>query len=207
MANGFANRFLFALIKRSKELPFGGDLTDSQILQLGEGLKAIVGAAESVGRITMTEPARTEWARVYSALSADQPGLLGAITARAEAQVVRLAMIYAILDNSTRIDLVHLRAALAVWECCEASAAHIFGGALGDHVADEIWRALQQAGRDGMTRTAIRDLFGRHRSGDRIGAALALLMNKGRARTEIKDTGGRPTEVWFAASKGDGHHG
>ena len=206
MANGFANRFLFALIKRSKELPFGGDLTDSQILQLGEGLKAIVGAAESVGRITMTEPARAEWARVYSALSADQPGLLGAITARAEAQVVRLAMIYAILDNSTRIDLVHLRAALAVWECCEASAAHIFGGALGDHVADEIWRALQQAGRDGMTRTAIRDLFGRHRSGDRIGAALALLMNKGRARTEIKDTGGRPTEVWFA-SKGDGHHG
>lgn len=206
MANGLANRFLFALIKRSKELPFGGDLTDSQIQQLGEGLKGIVGAAQGVGRITMTEPARAEWARVYSALSADQPGLLGAITARAEAQVIRLAMIYAVLDNSTCIDLVHLRAALAVWECCEASAAHIFGGALGDHVADEIWRALQQAGRDGMTRTAIRDLFGRHRSGDRIGAALALLMNKRRARAEVKDTGGRPTEVWFASKK-DGHHG
>jgi Protein of unknown function (DUF3987) len=206
MANGLANRFLFALIKRSKELPFGGDLTDSQILQLGEGLKGIVGAAQGVGRITMTEPARAEWARVYSALSADQPGLLGAITARAEAQVLRLAMIYAVLDNSTCIDLVHLRAALAVWEYCEASAAHIFGGALGDHVADEIWRALQQAGRDGMTRTAIRDLFGRHRSGDRIGAALALLTNKRRARAEVKDTGGRPTEVWFASKK-DGHHG
>ena len=154
----------------------------------------------------MTQPAKAEWARVYSALSADQPGLLGAITARAEAQVIRLAMIYAVLDNSTCLDLVHLRAALAVWEYCEASAAHIFGGALGDHVADEIWRALQQAGRDGMTRTAIRDLFGRHRSGDRIGAALALLMNKRRARAEVKDTGGRPTEVWFASKK-DGHHG
>jgi hypothetical protein len=206
MANGFANRFLFALIKRSKELPFGGDLTDSQILQLGEQLKGIVGAAQGVGRITFTESARAEWARVYSALSAGQPGLLGAITARAEAQVIRLALIYALLDDSTCIDLAHLRAGLAVWEYCETSAAHVFGSALGDHVADEIWRALLQAGATGMTRTAIRDLFGRHRSADRIAAALALLMEKGRARAEVTQSGGRPTEVWFA-NKGDGHRG
>jgi hypothetical protein len=48
------------------------------------------------------------------------------------------------------------------------------------------------------TRTAIRDLFGRNRSGDRIGAALALLMTKGRARAEVRTTGGRPSEIWFA---------
>ena len=42
MANGFANRFLFALIRRSKELPFGGELTDSEILHLGERLKEAV---------------------------------------------------------------------------------------------------------------------------------------------------------------------
>jgi hypothetical protein len=77
MANGFANRFLFALIKRSKELPFGGDLTDSQILQLGEQLKGIVGAAQGVGRITFTESARAEWARVYSALSPANPACSG----------------------------------------------------------------------------------------------------------------------------------
>jgi hypothetical protein len=41
LANGFANRFLFALTRRSKELPFGGTLTDSEILQLGERLKAV----------------------------------------------------------------------------------------------------------------------------------------------------------------------
>src|SRR5262245_25600997 len=41
---------------------------------------------------------------------------------------------------------------------------------LGDHVADEILRALINAGADGMTRTAIRDLFGRNQTADRIGA-------------------------------------
>ena len=109
-------------------------------------------------------------------------------------------MIYALLDHQHRIDGLHLKAALAVWEYCEASAAHIFANALGDHVADEILRALQQVGENGMTRTAIRDLFARNQSGDRIGAALAMLMTKGRARMEGRESGGRPVEVWVATA-------
>src|SRR5262249_18337485 len=70
--------------------------------------------------------------------------------------------------ESGQIDAPHLKAALAVWEYCESSAAFIFGDLLGDPVADEIARALQHAGPVGMTRTHIRDLFGRHRSADRI---------------------------------------
>jgi hypothetical protein len=201
LANGFANRFLFVLVKRSRELPFGGNLTDSQILHLGDQLKGIVEGAQKIGTVRFTEPARAEWARVYSSLSADQPGLLGAITARAEAQVVRLAILYAVLDNSTLIDTAHLKAALAIWEYCEASAAYIFGDAIGDPVADEILRALQHAGCEGMSRTAIRDLFGRNRSADRVGAALALLASKGRAKGETIETRGRPAEVWFVTQE------
>jgi len=89
------------------------------------------------------------------------------VTSRAEAQCVRLALIYALLDGSSNIDLPHIKAALAVWEYAEASAAHIFGASLGDPVADDIYGALRHAGREGMTRTAIRDLFGRHQSADR----------------------------------------
>src|SRR5262245_37008326 len=110
LANGFANRFLFALIKRSKELPFGGNLTDSEILHLGTQVGQIIEAARGIGRVTWTNDAAAEWARVYSALSAGQSGLLGAITARAEAQVIRLATLYALLDNSTRIEVAHLKA-------------------------------------------------------------------------------------------------
>ena len=69
---------------------------------------------------------------------------------------------------------------------------------------NEIERALIHAGDEGITRTAIRDLFGRNKSGDRIGAALALLATKGRARSDSRVTGGRPSEIWFAVG-GRGH--
>ena len=201
-ANGFANRFLYVLVRRSKEMPFGGNLTDSEVLLLGEQLRTTIERARLSGRITMTNAAKTLWASVYGSLSAAQPGLLGAVTARAESQAIRLALIYALLDGANDIDRPHLTAALALWEYCEASAAYIFGSSLGDPVADEIERALQHAGAEGMTRTAIRDLFGRNRSGDRIGAALYLLRMKGRARMEAATgRGGRPAETWFASGR------
>ena len=200
-ANGFANRFQFPLVRRSKELPFGGSLDHSVTLKFGEQLREKIASAQTIGRVEMTKAARTQWAAVYSKLSAAQPGLLGAVVARGEAQVVRLALIYALLDSSGQIDVPHLEAALAVWEYCEASAAFVFGDLLGDPVADEIARALQHAGAQGMTRTAIRDLFGRNRSGDRISAALALLATRGRARMEMRRTSGHPAKVWVAVAR------
>jgi hypothetical protein len=200
LANGFGNRFLFALIRRSKELPFGGDLTDSEIQHLGERFIGLIERGKSAGRVTMTDAAKATWSAVYSALSAGQSGLLGAVTARAEAQTIRLALIYALLDGAPEIDEPHLRAALAVWQYCEASAARIFGTALGDPIADEIEQALKrQTG--GMSRTSIRDLFGRHQTTDRIGAALSLLLTKGRAKMGTASTGGRPVETWFASGR------
>src|SRR5262249_20795907 len=121
-----------------------------------------------------------------------------AVTSRAEAQCVRLALIYTLLDGETNIGVPHINAALALWEYCEASAAFIFGASLGDPVADEVLRALRHAGTDGLSRSAIRDLLGRHQSSDRIGAALALLMTTGKARGEVRQTAGRPAEIWFA---------
>ena len=130
------------------------------------------------GPMEMAKSARREWETIYPHLSAEQSGLLGAMTARAEAQTVRLALIYALLDQKDEIEVAHLRAALAVWEFCEMSVARIFGSALGDPIADEITRALQEAGSAGMTRTGIRDWLQRHQAGGRINVALALLAAK-----------------------------
>ena len=79
--------------------------------------------------------------------------MLGAITARAEAQTLRLALIYALLDGADEIDRVHIEAGLAVWDYCKASARFIFGDLTGDTTADAILRALRSAGATGMTRT------------------------------------------------------
>ena len=146
----------------------------------------------------MTDEARVEWDRAYHAMSKAKSGLLDAITSRSEAQAIRLAMIYALLDSKTQIDITHLNAGLAVWKYCEASAARIFGAALGDPVADGILQALQNADKDGMTRTNIRDFFSRNQSANRIEAALANLLDRGIVRMEGKVSGGRPMEVWYA---------
>lgn len=201
LANGFANRFLFACVRRSKLLPHGGCITDEEIRVLGDRVREAAEHGKAVGQMTMTGDARKAWEVTYEKLSAAQAGLLGAITARAEAQVIRLALIYALLDRKDQIEIDHLRAALAFWEYAEASAVHIFGDALGDPVADEIYRALKQAGDTGMSRTAIRDLFVRHQSGARISAALALLAANGRAGGKTTYTDGRPCETWHAIIK------
>ena len=200
-ANGFANRFLFVAARRSKLLPFGGDQADEgEVQALADRLRQRAELARTRQRIAMNDNARAAWVKVYPELSAGGDGLHGAVTARAEAQVCRLALIFCLLDGAERIDVPHLLAALAVWQYCDSTAKHIFGASLGDRIADEIMRRLYQAGDDGLTRTEIRDLFGRNLTADRIGAALDLLRRKGRATCKtVSSTNGRPTEVWRAA--------
>jgi len=105
-------------------------------------------------------------------------------------------MLYALLDKSKQIRAPHLKAALALWEYAEASARYIFGSALGDPIADEIYRALCGSP-DGLSRTDISALFKRHRDAQAIGRALELLRRQGLAWSKQDKTAGRPTEIWF----------
>jgi hypothetical protein len=201
MANGYANRFLFACVHRSKELPFGGDVVE--MAALGAKVQAVIETARAVGRVTMTASAEELWRDVYPALSAERPGLLAAITARAEAQTIRLALIYALLDGASAIDRVHLDAGLAVWAFCAASARHIFGDLLGNTTADAILAALRRRAPGGMTRTEISNVFDHNRRSGDIAQALELLLTSGKARFETTPPpsgrrGGRPTETWHA---------
>jgi hypothetical protein len=195
--NGFANRFLFVLARRSRILPFGGE--PPAYGALVSRLRAALEAARSVGRLGWAACGAARWEAVYPALTDGEPGLLGAVTARAEAQVLRLAALYAVLDGSSEIRAPHLAAALAVWRYCRDSAAAIFGDATGDHVADRIMEALRQEP-EGLTRTDISALFARHVSQPRIDAALALLRRLGRASGERSQGRGRPVEVWRATA-------
>jgi hypothetical protein len=110
---------------------------------------------------------------------------------------MRLALIYALLDRCDSIGRAHLEAALAVWAYCDASCRFVFGSALGDPVADQLLSALRDRP-EGLTRTEIRDLFGRHlRAGD-LDRALKVLSERGLVRRLQEQSGGRPTERWLA---------
>ncbi len=199
--SGFGNRFLWVCVKRSQCLPEGGRLETGQLEPLLERLKAAVEFARKDGELTRDDEAREIWLQEYPTLSQEHLGMFGAITSRAEAQVMRLACLYALLDMSYVVKAAHLRAGLALWRYCEASARYIFGSSLGDPVADSILRALRACS-VGLTRTGIRDLFGRNRRSDEIDRALGLLEEHDLARPEQHQTQGRPEERWFAVIPG-----
>ena len=150
-----------------------------------------------MGELRRDDRARATWREVYHELSEGRPGLLGAMTARAEAQVMRLACIYALLDRSHLIREEHLRAGLAIWEYCEASARYIFGERLGDPVADTLLDAIKQAP-EGLTRTEISNLFGRHKKTEAVERTLIALRERGLIHREVTGTQGRPVERWSA---------
>jgi uncharacterized protein DUF3987 len=199
-ANGFGNRFLWSCAQRSKLLPDGSALPAADVEALGAKFREAVTFARRLKvPLYRDDEARSLWHQVYADLSEGQDGLVGALTARAEAQVMRVAVIYAVLDERTEVGAEHLRAALEVWRYCEESAAHVFGRATGDTTADEIMAALRSSGEEGMSRWEVNDLFSGHRSSEQIGAALTALEKTGQARMQKVPTGGRPTERWFAA--------
>lgn len=203
-ANGFANRFLWVCSKRSKSLPDGGKLADVNFNQLANQLTSAVDHAKKMTEMKRNEGAADLWRAVYDDLSTGQPGLLGAVTARAEAQVMRLAMLYALLDCEEMIGEAHLRAGLAVWRYAEQSARYIFGDAMGDPIADSIIAALQEAGEDGLTRSQLWELSKRNASASALNRALASLLESGRAISRKDDqpdgAKGRPAERWILLS-------
>jgi DNA replicative helicase MCM subunit Mcm2 (Cdc46/Mcm family) len=198
-ANGFGNRFLWAAVHRSKCLPEGGNIHRENLNDLVMRLHKAIEFAPSAGGMTRSEGARELWCNVYPELSEGKPGLLGAITARAEAQVMRLSAIYALLDCSTKIEVEHHRAALALWNYCERSARWIFTAYTGDIRADRILLALRLAGGAGMTQTEISErVFHRNVSSNALSAALRILRQSGQARFTMESTGGAPRKRWFA---------
>jgi hypothetical protein len=199
MANGFGNRFLFTCVRRSKFLPFGGALDDADVLTLAYQIRRAVKMARSSRQLVMSPAAAEAWCAIYPDLSADRPGLLGSLTARAEAQVVRLATLYALGTGVDCIELDHLIAAVAIEEFCRKSVEYIFGDMLGDQVADTILDTLRAAGSRGLTRTEINNLFSRNVSSNQIARALGELARRGLATHHKTDgTAGRPAEIWVA---------
>jgi len=197
---GFANRFLYCWVNRTQCLPEGGNIPEDELAPLIAQLKENVEIIKSFGdvQIEFGEEARALWRRIYPALSSGKPGLSGAVTARGEAQTVRLASLYAVLDLSLEIEIEHLKAALELWRFCEASARHIFGDKTGEPIADEILAELRSISPEALTRTDMNNLLGGRKKTAEISLALNLLKLFGLARREIQITKGRPLEVWFA---------
>jgi hypothetical protein len=199
LTNGFLNRFVLLACRRVRLLPEGGHPDPLNGTGLNHTLAANLHTARHAGQVRFDLAARVSWWDTYAQLSQPAPGPAGALSARAEAHVVRLALIYALIDGANTINPAHLNAALAVWDYAKRSATWALGDTAGDPIGEQLHAALT-ANPDGLTRTQIRDLFHRNQPAVTIDAALAALVHTHRAHRRRVTTGGRPADIWTATT-------
>ena len=108
-------------------LPDGGAIYTVNFDDIVAEQQSAVSFAKDFVEIRRDPEARKLWHDVYPHLSEAQLGMSGAVIGRAEAQVMRLSAIYALLDKSPMIRPEHHEAAVALWRYCEQSAQWIFG--------------------------------------------------------------------------------
>jgi hypothetical protein len=201
LANGLLNRFLLLGCRRVRLLPEGGDPDPLARSGLDRRLTRTLTSAQRAGQIRLGDPARHTWSDAYQRLAEPQPGVAGQIAARAEAHTIRLALIYALLDNARQIQPAHLDAALALWDYAQRSAVWALERSTGDPLAEQIHAALQHALPDGLTRTQLRDLLHRNPATAQLDQALAALAHDAKITSQRVLTAGRPAELWTATRR------
>jgi hypothetical protein len=220
MANGWGNRFLWVVVKSDKILPDTKPIPEEVFQPFVRQLQALPRFGACQGKLSkkdraipLSDRAQELWCSVYPDLRLDRPGLDGAMISRRAPIVLRLALIYALLDcplkkvlkgtlevpdlDKFQVEEIHLKAALAVWKYAEESAQMLFHSHTGDKLADKLLRLLANGP---MTRNE----FNRHLSykdKTNLGSALELLERMSIARkTKLPQEGaGRPTERWELA--------
>jgi hypothetical protein len=160
-----------------------------EIAPIQNELWRLVAHAQQCGLVGMSAGAREQWTAVYSELSREHSGLAGSIINRAEAQTMRLALIYALLDGQNVIQEKHLHAALALWRYAQDSALYIFGDRVADPLEEKILEALKQGP---LTATELSAVFCRHVPKDRLQPVLQQLEAQQRISITKLKNGGRP---------------
>jgi hypothetical protein len=222
IASGFGNRFLYAAVHRSKLLPRGGSLANDVVDKLADRTAEVIAFAQEYA-LRDLDPISRElcafhgvyprvplgrsaafwecWDSLYQTeFERRPPGVAGAVTSRAAAQVLRLSAVFALADLTETVGRAHLEAALAVWRYCEASAVAIFGTVTGNRESDRVLRALHSGA---LSRTDISVLFSRDKSARQLDEIIEAVLATGLVRHYTIGTGIRRAHRYELISSQD----
>jgi hypothetical protein len=201
LANGYINRVLLIACRRQRLLPEGGDPDPLAGTGLERLLAAALRQARTAGQVRLDPHARELWHHAYRKLATEpQDGIVAQTTARAEAHVIRLALLYTLTDGKRQIGAPHLQSALALQDYATRSAAWALTGATGQPLAEQIHATLQHHP-GGLTRSQISQALNHNQPAGQIDHALHALHGAGRATAAQIQTGGRPAQLWTATAR------
>ncbi len=190
--NGFGNRFLWICARRSKLVALPPRMPEVEIALMQRELWRLVGLAQSRSLMTMSSQALDIWKSIYPELSKEHNGFAGSIINRSEAQTLRLALVYALLDGQTVIGESHLQSALSLWNYAQESALYIFSDRSADPLEEKILRILKAGA---LTATELSNALQRHVPKERLQPLIQRLEAQ-RKITITKEKGaGRPRTI------------
>lgn len=206
-SSGFANRFMYLLVDSPHDLPFPRRLSPGDVKALTEPLHAGMRWANARSRVL---PLADEARDTYEALYLDhrrsqrvgKNARVTGLRAREVTNIVRIALIYAIIDQSETITSAHLEAAAAFVKYANDSVQIMFGSQFSER-ATTVLAALRAAPREtGMKRTEARALYANNWDAGQFEEVVKELTEAGVAveRVVPSPSGrGRPSQVLFLA--------
>lgn len=190
--NGFANRFLWIYVNRPRKVSRPEGIPTKELTNLQLELFKIITQAQSLTEIKMSNSAYELWDTIYYNLSDNQPGIIGTILSRASAQLIRLSLIYALLDGKGEIAPEHINSAMALWSYAEQSVKCIFSSKSGNRITDKILSALSQKPH---TLTELYSFFQCHINKDSLHASIQELIANGIIEKKEEKTPGSSRTV------------
>jgi hypothetical protein len=194
--NGFGTRVLWIFVDRRRIVPNLEPIPQEVLTPLVRRIREALVAGRKAGAVRRSPDADDLWADLYRRMADDDgAGLVDALTARAEAQVLRLSLIYALTDGKNEIARGHLEAAWEVWRYCRWSAQRVWvGRGTGDPDVDRIAAIL--AGGQDLTSTGLDRMFNGHRNTEEL---RDKVVGFGIGQVVRRSTGGRDAIVLTSA--------
>lgn len=185
LSGGSVNRLLICLSRRSKLHSRFGNVPENVLAEAADIFSAAVTTAGTRPPMHgFTDSFWDRWDAAYRYLNRERPESDATdASARAVPMVLRMALLYSLLDCADKIDVQHLRAALKLWQYCEHSVRWLFSS----HQLEQLHNAgadlamfIREGGRNGRTRTDIsRGFYQGNKPAAEIDADLAPLVHDG----------------------------
>lgn len=128
IVGGFANRFLFFTVRRSKMLPIHSVPDAKTLGQLAGRLAAALQNARKISQVTLSDEAVKLWIRLYRELDSeaqDDDLAVAPFLSRGAPQILRMAMILTLADGQSAIGSDQLVAAHKLWACARQAVQYM----------------------------------------------------------------------------------
>ena len=195
MTGGTYNRYLPVFVERSQRLPIPEGVSEHTVETLGGKLYDGIAAAREVGQIQLGREATQVWTGgLYDEFTEadDEDRAEAEFTRRAAPYCLRVAGLLAALEGRGLVGPADLAAAAALVRYSIASAKFVLDRQARNPRLDRIRRAIDAAGAEGLSRSAVSALFSRNLPRPALEELLAELISGDEYEESRTATRGRP---------------